>query len=275
MPISRSPKRGISSPVETRRPRLVLPGVLIVVLAVLAVAVIALPASLLTRFLPPFISAGDFSGSLWHGSAGRIAVNGRDAGAVEWRLHPRPLLRLTLSADVHWVKVGFVADGSADVNREGFALHNVEGDGPVEDLADMGVALGWHGLVSFKFPELKGVFAGGAATLVSAAGDLSVSKLACLQIAEGADLGGYVLHVVDGAVTPNADATAELTDTGGPLELHAIIRFAAKDHTGTLSGTVKERAGAAPALLAQVDNLTLLHPRDSQGRVPVELEFTL
>jgi hypothetical protein len=275
MPISRSPKRGTRAPAETRHPRFVLPVVLIVVLAVLSVAVVAVPASLVTRFLPPFISAGDFSGSLWHGSAGRITVNGGDAGAVEWRLHPWSLMRLTVSADLHWVKVGFVADGSADVNREGFALHDVEGDGPVQDLADMGVAVGWRGMASFKFTQVKGVFAGGAATLVSAVGDVSVSKLAYPQIADGVDLGGYVLHVVDGAITPNADATAELSDTGGPLEVHATIHFTAKDHTGTLSGTVKERAGAPPALLAQVDNLTLLHPRDGQGRVPVELEFTL
>jgi Type II secretion system (T2SS), protein N len=239
------------------------------------VAIIGVPASLVTRFLPPFISAGDFSGSLWHGSAGRIVVNGRDAGAVEWRLHPWSLMRLTVSADLHWVKVGFVADGSADVNREGFALHDVEGDGPVQDLADMGVAAGWRGMASFKFTQVKGVFAGGAATLVSAVGDVSVLKLAYPQIADGVDLGGYVLHVADGAITPDADATAELTDTGGPLEVHATIHFTAKDHTGTLSGTVKERAGAPPALLAQVDNLTLLHARDGQGRVPVELEFTL
>jgi hypothetical protein len=275
MPTSRSPKRGTRPPVETRRPRFVLPVILIVVLAVLSVAVIGVPASLVTRFLPPFISAQDFSGSLWHGSAGRIVVNGRDAGAVEWRLHPWSLMRLTVSADLHWVKVGFVADGSADVNREGFALHDVEGDGPVEDLADMGVAAGWRGMASFKFSQVKGVFAGGAATPVSVVGDVSVSKLAYPQIADGVDLGGYVLHVVDGAITPNADATAELTDTGGPLEVHATIHFAAKDHTGTLSGTVKERPGAAPALLAQVDGLTQLHARDGQGRVPVELEFTL
>jgi Type II secretion system (T2SS), protein N len=275
MPTSRSPKRGTRPPVETRRARFVLPIILIVVLAAVSVAVVAVPASLVTRFLPPFISAEDFSGSLWHGSAGRIVVNGRDAGAVEWRLHPWSLLRLTVSADLHWVKVGFVADGSADVNREGIVLHDVEGDGPVQDLADMGVAAGWRGMASFKFTELKGVFAGGAATLVSAVGDVSVSKLAFPQIAGGVDLGGYALHVADGAITPDADATAELTDTGGPLEVRATIHLTAKDHVGTLSGTVKERAGAPPALLAQVDNLTLLHPRDGQGRVPVELEFTL
>jgi hypothetical protein len=275
MPTLRSPKRGTEPPVETRRTRFVLPVILIVVLAALTVAVIAVPASLVTHFLPPFISAEDYSGSLWHGSAGRIAVNGRNAGAIEWRLHPGALMRLTVSADLHWVKVGFVADGSADVNREGFALHDVEGDGLVDDLADMGVAAGWHGMVSFKFTQLKGVFTGGAPNLVSAVGDLSVTKLAYAQIAEGADLGGYVLHVPEGALAPNSDAAAELSDTGGPLEVHAIIHFSPKEHSGILSGTIKERAGAPPALLAQVDNLTQLHPRDGQGRVPVELEFTL
>jgi hypothetical protein len=275
MPTSRSPKRGARLPVETRRPRFVLWVILIVVLAALSVALIALPASLVARFLPSFVAAADFSGTLWHGSAGRIAVNGRDAGAIEWRLHPLPLMRLTVSADLHWVKIGFVADGTAEVNRQGFALRNVEGDGPLEDLADMGMAAGWNGAASFKFTNVKGVFAGDAATLVSAVGDVSVSKLASPQIADGADLGGYVLHVAAGAITPDTDATAELTDTGGPLQVNAIIRFAAKDRTGTLSGTVKERAGAPPALLAQLENLTQLHARDGQGRIPVELEFTL
>jgi len=63
MPISRSPKRGIRAPgpsVETKRPRFVVPVILIVVLAVLTVAVIAVPASLVTRLLPPFINAQDF-----------------------------------------------------------------------------------------------------------------------------------------------------------------------------------------------------------------------
>src|SRR5579859_4286182 len=281
MPTLRSPKRGTRLPVkatpavEQKRPRFVLPMVLIAVLAALSVALIAAPASLVTRFLPPFVNAGDFSGTLWHGSTGRIAVNGRDAGAVEWHLHPWALLRLTASADLHWVKVGFVADGSADVSSAGFALHDVEGDGRVEDLADLGVAVGWRGVASFRFSRLTGVFAGGAATLVSAAGDLSVSKLASAQFADGADLGGYVLHLGDGAIAPSGDATAELADTGGPLELRAIIHFDAKNHVGTASGAVKERPGAPPALLAQVDNLTQLHRRDAEGRVPFELEFTL
>jgi hypothetical protein len=64
------------------------------VLAVLAVVIAVLPASLANRFLPPAVRAEDFSGTLWHGSAGRITVAGRDAGALEWHLHPLALFKL-------------------------------------------------------------------------------------------------------------------------------------------------------------------------------------
>ena len=275
MPTSPLPKRGAKPPLESKRPRFILPFILIGVLAVLAVAVIAMPASLVRRFLPPFIDADDFSGTLWHGSAGRITVNARDIGAVEWHLHPLPLLRLTLSADLHWVKVAFVADGTVDVDRRGFTFSNFAGDGPIEALGDVGVPPGWHGTGSFKFTHLEAAFANGSATVLSAVGDVSVSALASPEVAAGADLGGYVLHIANGAVTPNADATAELSDTGGPLEVNATIHFSVKDHVGMLTGTIKERPDAPPALRSQIDNLTQIHPRDGQGRVPVDLEFTL
>ncbi len=258
MPTSRSPRRNTK------------PLLLIVVLAVLCIALIAVPASLLKRFLPSFIGAEDFSGTLWHGSAGKITVNGRDAGALEWRLHPAALLFMRLSADLHWVKVGFVLDGSADIDRRGIEARNIQGGGPIEDLAGLGAANGWHGVSTFKFDELQIDLAQGpaaGAVLRSAVGDLSVADLAAPQIADGVDLGGYTLHV--------AGTAAELTDTGGPLELKATIQYSAKDRTGMLSGTLKERPDAPPALRGQLENLSQLHARDAQGRIPIDLEFTL
>jgi hypothetical protein len=256
------------------RPRLLWPFILIVTVALLTVALVALPASLVTRFLPPALSAEDFSGSLWHGSAGRITVNGRDAGALEWRVHPWPLLRLTLSADLHWVKIGFLADATADIDRAGVTLRNVTGGGPAEDLRDLGVPPGWRGATGFEF-QMRVRFTDGGAVLSSVVGDIKVSNLTAAQIADGADLGGYILHLTDGAITPDADASAELADIGGPLELNATIHFSGRDLTGLLSGTVKARADAAPALRAQLQALAQLHARDPEGRIPVELEFTL
>jgi Type II secretion system (T2SS), protein N len=279
MPTSRSPNRApnqrAAATPAVERARFIRPLIVIAIVAVLLVALIALPASLVNRFLPPNVRALDFSGTLWHGSAGNIAVNSRDAGAIEWHLHPWSLAMLTLSADLHWVKVGFVGDANVDVSRHGITAHDVQGSGPIEDLHELGVAAGWHGTTRFKFSELQLTFDGGAAVVRSAVGDIAVTDLASPQVADGADLGGYALHIANGAVTPDADAAAELTDTGGPLEVQAVIHFSAKDHTGLLSGTVKERASAPPALRGQLENLAQLHARDAQGRIPVELEFTL
>ena len=215
-----------------------------------------------------------------NGSQVWLLDNGPAGATLEWRLHPWSLLSLTLSADLRWVKVGFVADGTAEVTRRGLTIHDVQGGGPVEDLGDFGIALGWHGTTTFKFSEIKVAFANGAAgsgpvILQSVVGDVSVSNLASAQIADGADLGGYALHIADGVITPDADATAVLSDTNGPLEVAATIRLSANGQTGMLSGTVKERSDAPPALRTQLDTLAQLQARDAQGRIPVELEFTL
>lgn len=281
MPISASPKRNIrGAPPPPARSRSLRPLILLIALAVLTVVVAALPASLVRRFLPPPLRAEDFSGSLWHGSAGRLFVNSQDAGAIEWRIHPWSLLSLTLSTDVHWVKGGFVADAGVDVDRRGATARDLVGGGPIDDLADLNVAAGWRGSTRFNFNELQIAFdgnpGGGTGMAVrSAIGDLAVSDLSSPRIAGGADLGGYALHLANGAITPDSDATAQLADTGGPLQLEASIRYVVKDHTGILSGTVKERPEASAALRNQLEALTQMHARDAQGRIPVELEFTL
>jgi hypothetical protein len=274
MPTSRSPKRSVKPPLPPQRSRFILPLILIVVVALLIVVVAVLPASMVRRVLPPSIHAEDFSGTVWHGSAGKITVDGRDAGAIEWRLHPWYLLSLTLSADAHWVLVGFVADASVAIDRHGLSAKNVTGGGPIEDLGTVGIAAGWHGLSHFKLSELELKFTDASVDVQSAAGELDVSNLSSPKVAAGADLGAYALTVANGAVTPDG-ATAQLTDTGGPLQVQAEIRISAKERSGLLSGTVKERPDASPALRAQLDQLAQLHARDSQGRLPVDLEVTL
>jgi hypothetical protein len=238
---------------------------------VLAVVIAILPASLIGRFLPAFIHAEDYSGSIWHGSAGKISIAARDAGALEWWLHPLPLLGMSVAADLHWVKGGFVADATVKIDRHGFTARAIKGGGPVEDLRDFGVAPGWSGIVELNFSELKGDFA----RPLAAVGEVRVSNLAAAQIAGGADLGGYVLSLPEGAVDADGNVSAKLNDTGGPLDLQALAHYSAKDNTGLLSGTMKERPGAPAALLGEINNLAQLRGRDPQGRVPVDLELAL
>ena len=278
MRTSASPRRDASaprpaSPSPPARPFwcIVLP---MFMLAALTVAVIALPASLVARLLPAAVHAEDFSGSIWHGSAGRITVHARDAGSVEWRLHPEALLGLRAAADLRWVRGGFVLDGAASFDRHGLIASDVRGGGPIEDLQGLGLPAGWRGSARIHIKELRAAFSGAAATLQAAVGDIAVADLSSAQVAEGADLGGYSLQFADSMLPPDSDATGRVADTGGPLSVDAEIRFSPKQRSVLLSGTLKERADPPAALRTQVDDLARLHARDAQGRLPVDFEFT-
>jgi hypothetical protein len=276
MPTSPSPRRATkraAPPVAPARPlwpRLALIGVL----AIVAVVVVVLPASLVNKFLPAAVRAEDFSGTLWHGSAGRITVAGRDAGALEWRLHPLALLTLRLDADLHWVKGSFVLDGAAALSRSDFQASDLRGGGPIADLSTFGVASGWRGLAEIRIRNVAGALAGPTPTLRSAVGEIDVSDVSSPQVAGGSDIGNYALIFDNASLSASGDARAALVDKGGPLSLDAAITLSAQSRTGMLSGTVMERADASPALRKELDDVAQLHARDAQGRIPIDLEFT-
>jgi hypothetical protein len=64
-------------------------------------------------------------------------------------------------------------------------------------------------------------------------------------------------------------------DTGGPLDVQAVIHYSVKERTALVTGTLREHPDAPPALRSQVDSIAQMRPRDTQGRIPVELEFRL
>jgi hypothetical protein len=266
MPASRSARHDIKRTRPARRWPFIVLGLIVLSVAV----IIALPASVAARFLPAQVQAEDFSGNLLHGAAGKIRVNARDAGAIEWQVHPLALLRLAIVADIHWVKVGFLIDGTAELKVGNFAAHDISGGGPVEDLQTLGFAEGWKGTAKLTFAEIKGTFA----KLEAAVGKIDVANISSLSVAAGSDLGSYELQLGPQSIAPDGSISATLNDTGGPVEAQAQIRFSPATRTGMLSGTLKERAEASPALRNQLSNLSQLRPRDASGRFPVELEFT-
>jgi hypothetical protein len=270
MPASRSRSRGLNTAAPVERARAFWPFVLIGIVAIAAVVIATLPASLAGHFLPTSVSARDFSGSLWHGSAGTIMVNSRNAGALEWQLHPGALLKFALAADVHWVKGGFALDAVGRFDGHRFSVQNVRGGGPIEDLTSLGIAAGWRGTAAVKLDEITGDYSG----ISAATGDIQVTNLVSNQVAGGSDLGDYDLNVPPAAAAADGSTTVKLSDRGGPVQIQADIRLSPKEHSGLLSGTIMARAEASPALRSQIDNLAQLRVRDSQGRIPVEFEFT-
>jgi hypothetical protein len=273
MPASRSPNRSAKSttPARDAGKRPFWPIAIIGLAAVFAVIIAALPASIVTRFLPPSIRAEDFSGSLWHGSAGKITIDARDAGALEWRLQPASLLGMAVAVDVHWVKIGFVIDAAVTVDRRGVSARDLKGGGPIEDLRDLGVAPGWRGTATVNISDLQGDLGKPQA----AVGVIQVSNLTSTQVADGAALGGYELRLAPGAVAADGSAVAQINDTGGPLDVQAVIHYSANERTATLSGSLRERPDAPPQLRSQIDRLVQLRGRDPQGRVPLDFEFKL
>ena len=272
MPASRSTKRStdgrdLPPPARARSYWILIP---IVVLVVLVVLVTALPASALKSFLPPTVSADDFSGSLWHGAAGKVRVAGRDAGALEWRLKPEAIVHGTLDLDLHWAHQGFGLDAHAAIERGGATLTNVRGGGTFEDLHDMGLPGAWRGIADIDFPSITTDYA----RLLSAQGKLKVSNAAAPQLADGAELGSYVLELGAAAIDANGTITAQVHDTGGPLRLEATVVLMPAQHSGTMSGTLKETGVTSPALAKEIAGLAQLRGRDAQGRIPIDLEFS-
>jgi hypothetical protein len=276
MPTSPSLRRGAKraappvAPARSLWPRIALIGVL----AVLVVVIAVLPASLANKFLPPAVRAEDFSGTLWHGSAGRISVAGRDAGALEWHLHPLALFKLRLDADLHWVKGSFVLDGAADVSRSDFQASDLRGGGPIADLSTFGLVPGWQGLAEIRIRSIAADLAGPSPSLRSAVGEIDVANVSSPQVAAGSDIGSYALTFDNASLSANGEARAALVDKGGPLSLDASLTLTPQSRTGMLSGTLKERADASPALRKELDNVAQLRARDAQGRIPIDLEFT-
>jgi hypothetical protein len=266
MPASRSASRDVKPTPRARR----WPLILLALILLSGVVIDLLPAAIAARFMPSNVQAQDFSGTLLHGAAGKIRVNARDAGAIEWQVHPLALLRLAIVADIHWVKVGFLIDGTAELRLKSFAAHGIAGGGPIGDLQTLGFAQGWKGTAKLDFTEIKGSFQ----KLDAAVGKIDVADISSPRVAGGSDLGSYELQLGPQSIAADGSISATLNDTGGPVEAQAQIRFTPATRTGMLSGTLKERAEASPELRNQLNNLSQLHPRDSAGRFPVELEFT-
>jgi hypothetical protein len=238
-------------------------------LAALVFVISALPAAVVVHFLPPYVQAKDLSGSLWHGSAGHLSVNGRDAGTLEWRLHPASLFTLAADTELHWVKVSFVIDGTAT-----FRLHTVHatlrGGGPIEDLTDLGMLPGWRGVADVAVRDIASDYS----RLSTLAGDVTVSDLVSAQLGGGAPLGNYLLNFADDAVGADGSVTGALRDLGGPLKIQGTLKLSQTELGGAISATVKENADVAPALRSELDSLAQMRGRSRDGSIPVDLEFT-
>ena len=192
------------------------------------------------------VHAEDFSGSLWHGSAGKISVNARDAGALEWRLHPAALLGMAVAADLHWVKVGFVLDGCRQHRSARRQRARRQGRRTHRRSARFGRRGGMarHGGHQFQRTEDRFCQAAGRRRRPPSVESHVARKSPTARIWE-ATICGCAAGAVDG----DGNVTAQLTDTGGPWMCRPSS-LSAKERTGILTGTLRERPERPPRCAA-------------------------
>lgn len=262
MPASRSPR-------QNKRRSLAVP-IAIGAIALLAVLLFALPASLVGRLLPPGVQATDYSGNFWHGAAGKIIVNGYQCGAIEWQLHPGEFVHLQLGVDMHWAKGDFGLAARGHLGLHGIEADSVTGGGALEELGSLTGLSGWRATVAVAIDRFSANFD----RLIAISGDINVSDLHISNIGDDINLGAYSMHFDPPAADPSGALLGQIRDTSGPLEVHASLSLTPQTHTSVLSGTAKERESASPALRTALEDLARLRPRDAQGRIPLEIEFS-
>jgi hypothetical protein len=242
--------------------RLLLPGVLFFLLALVALA----PARLLGWVLPPDTLVADgFAGSLWRGSAARAVVitpaGPVHLGALRWRLAPLSLLRLQPAMRVQSRWGEQFLDGR--LRRLGAGRWRLEdgslaGDAALlQELAPVAV----RGRLSGQLARLD--VAAGLPVYVE--GRLAWERAAWEVPSGGFALGSYALD----CATSQGVVTGEVLTLAGPLEAAGRLSLDGRRYRAVLD-LGSERPLAAPLANALA---LLATPTDSGFRLELEGEL--
>ena len=240
--------------------------------AVLAIAVATLPASLLGGTLSRVgLQTASLSGSVWNGTARGLAWRSAPLGDLQWTISPVSLLIGRVAGDLSLARPDGSLRSSFSASFRGeLRLSGTQADLPVEALSALpiGMPRGWRGRLSGRFEEL--VLSDGWPTALN--GTLDMDGLIAPP-PRNTSIGSYQVVIPD-PQPGEADAgtlTARVTDKEGPFSFDGRFTVAA-DRSFLLEGTLAPR-GATPPALAR--SLELLGPADAAGRRPLSVSGTL
>lgn len=232
-------------------------------LAALLVSLVALlPARVALGVLGlPDGAASGLSGTLWSGTAERLAFGGIELGPVRWGVRPGRLLTGMVAADVEAkLPDGFVNATIALGLGGKLAIGDLEAAVPLAWLAPAAGATG--GQLAARFTRLD-VEAGQVATAI---GTLNVAGVVLPIPTAGQQLspGNYTVAFDAEALGPGEPLTGLLSDAGGPLEISGIVTFT-PPRSYELTGKAKPRPGAPPELREALQMLGPATPDGAHG----------
>lgn len=244
------------------RLRFILLGLLAFVVALLVV----LPASWFASALPPQLSCGSLSGSIWRGQCNGLALAQPDGqplrlDTLDWRLHPLALLRGQVRADVTVAGADVAARGQLTLQSGGrLAVDALTGRVALDHARMAALPAGWS--ASAEARELSLQLAGGR---IQALGGAVLAQQ--LRDSSGTGFGDFRLEFPP-AQSPPFRGT--LADMGGPMQLQAQLQLNA-DLSWQMQGTIRLRPGSPPGLAGALDQLA---PADINGLRSFRLEGT-
>ena len=237
------------------------------VIAFLAFLVALMPATVLTRWLPPDVVVSGLDGTVWSGHAAGFSLSGRALGAAHWSCRPWPLLKLEWACRLELQPSGGVLSAalSGDFNGAEIEARDLSGQLPITLFEGIATPKGWTGILELDVARARIV----AGQPQDAEGKLLVRSLRSPGPG-GSLLGDFELTIGEGAVGTDTLA-GRLTDLGGPLRVRGTIELK-RDRSYFASGEVAPGPGAGPAIF---DTLGFLGPPDLAGRRPFTVEGTL
>jgi hypothetical protein len=106
---------------------------------------------------------------------------------------------------------------------------------------------------------------------VAARGALRVRNLAVKS--SGTRLGDYELEFPAGAAAGTV-LSGTLRDLGGALEVQGTLRLDFAQRQLLVNAYARERPGAPPEVMRELQSAAQLSGRDSTGRIPIDLEIS-
>jgi hypothetical protein len=208
-------------------------AILLGLIAFLAVMLIRLPARWLLPLLPAAVQCKVASGTVWRGTCEDLSFSdGKSTPFVlqqaRWTLHPLPLLRARLSADVAVQGDWGQASAAAILGTGSHLVVNaLAANGTVDRRLLPVLPAGWRGSfdahdVAFELRDQRLLMLRGIATVHG------------LQDGQGRQYGDYQLQL---APAQGAAGVGDLHSLRGPVPVAASVRVA-QDLNWTVDGTV-------------------------------------
>lgn len=234
-------------------------------LKILAIGAIAFALFLLGRIpasvafdhlLPGQVVATNVSGTIWHGSAAGLALDGMRLGETTWRLQLSSLLRAELAYAFSTRIGGQALTGTAASRSSGtITLRKITGRIPLSELSAYLPTGFLTGTAEIDAESVR--IEDGWPSAID--GRFVVSDLSALTTRPPTNFGDFEAIFDQQSDMP---LTGSLNDLSGPIELSGQVTLAS-DRSFDLNATVAAKPDATP----QISNmLNFVGPADGQGR---------